>query len=102
MLVPRRECRPRLFLLTPSVSAYRSAFGQAAQRPLKALLDGGFVTAGRDPGRHRYKALHLTQRGRETEHEASELKRALLARAFAAGADADAWTRIMRTIAENA
>lgn len=76
---------------------------QAVQRPLKALLDGEFVAVSRCPGRHRYKALHLTQRGREAEHEASELKRALLAKAFAEdAADVEAWTRIMRAIAENA
>lgn len=89
-----------------SIGDLVSALGiskQAAQRPLKALLDGGFVAVSRDPGRHRYKALHLTHRGRETEHGASELKRALLAKAFAGdAADVEAWTRIMRTIAENA
>lgn len=76
---------------------------QAVQRPLKTLLDEAVVAVSRDPSRHRYKALHLTQRGREIEHEASELKRALLAKAFA-GDDAatQAWTRIMRAIAENA
>lgn len=49
-----------------SIGNLVSALGiskQAVQRPLKALLCGEFVTVSRDPGRHRYKALHLTQRG---------------------------------------
>ena len=76
---------------------------QAAQRPMRTLIGGGFVSVSRDPGRHRFKVLHLTQRGSEVEREATELKRALLEQAFAGcAADAEAWTRVMRTIAENA
>lgn len=76
---------------------------QAVQRPLKTLLEAELVATSRNPGLHRYKALHLTPLGREIEHEASELKRALLARAFGGDETArKAWTHIMRTIADNA
>jgi DNA-binding MarR family transcriptional regulator len=76
---------------------------QAAQRPIKQLMDGGYIAVKRDPDQHRSKILQLTVTGREIEHQASSRKRAVVKRAF--GKDAVArehWTRVMRVIAENA
>ena len=61
-----------------SVGELRAALGVSAQamhRPLKQLADTGMIAVSRDPTRHRYKALHLTQRGREIEDQASGAER---------------------------
>jgi DNA-binding MarR family transcriptional regulator len=76
---------------------------QAAQRPIKQLMEGGYLSVKRDPEQHRSKILQLTAKGREIEHRASSHKRAIVKRAFGNDAAArDHWTRVMRVIAENA
>jgi len=76
---------------------------QAAQRPIKQLMDGGYLSVQRDPVQHRFKILKLTAKGREIEHQASSRKRAVVKKAFGTDVAArDHWTRVMRAIAENA
>jgi DNA-binding MarR family transcriptional regulator len=76
---------------------------QAAQRPIKQLMDGGYLSAKRDPDQHRSKILLLTVKGREIEHQASSHKRAIVKKAFGNDVVArDYWTRVMRVIADNA
>jgi len=89
-----------------TVGELRASLGisaQAMHRPLKALQDAGFVATSRDPARHRYKALHLSARGRDLEHEASERERATWRAAFAAAKPgaAEAWAEIMTAVAAN-
>lgn len=90
-----------------TVGDLRSSLGisaQALHRPLKALLHEGHVAASRDPARHRYKALHLTDRGRALENDASERERAVLREALGRVDEADrrAWERVMAAVALNA
>src|SRR6187402_2288301 len=40
---------------------------QALHRPMKQLLDEGYVAVKRDPARHRFKILELTPAGRAVE-----------------------------------
>jgi DNA-binding MarR family transcriptional regulator len=76
---------------------------QAAQRPIRQLMDGGYLSVKRDPDQHRSKILQLTAKGREIEHQASSHKRAVVQKAFGNDVVArDHWTRVMRVIAENA
>lgn len=76
---------------------------QAAQRPIKQLMDGGYLSVKRDPDQHRSKILQLTVKGREIEHQASSHKRAVVKKAFANDVVArDYWTQVMRVIADNA
>ena len=90
-----------------TVGELRSALGVSAQamhRPLKQLTDGGIIAVSRDPTRHRFKALHLTARGRDLEAKASGAERRVIRDAFTcAGNDAAAgWSTVMANIAENA
>ncbi len=55
---------------------------QAANRPMRRLFEGRFVAATREPGRHRNKALHFTQLGRDVERKASDCERAVMRAAF--------------------
>ena len=77
---------------------------QAMHRPMKQLLDGGYVAVSRDPTRHRFKALHLTELGRTTEHEASARERAVMAAAFAEAGDGarPAWSAVMAAVSRHA
>jgi DNA-binding MarR family transcriptional regulator len=77
---------------------------QAMHRPLKQLQEAGLVAVTRDPTRHRFKALHLTKKGRELEHAASEAERRVMRAAFDAAGPAArrGWTKVMAIIAENA
>lgn len=76
---------------------------QAMHRPMRQLLDGGYVEMGRDPARHRYKTLALTAQGREIERRASELERQVMRQAFeqVGRVGRDAWAEVMTSIAQH-
>lgn len=73
---------------------------QALHRPMKQLLDQALVATTRDPARHRYKILSLTEAGRAVEHEASSRERQVMAAAFEqVGPEGrKAWAAVMATI----
>jgi DNA-binding MarR family transcriptional regulator len=76
---------------------------QALHRPMTQLLDAGYVTADRDPARHRFKLLGLTPAGRAVERVASGHERKVMARAFKkAGAGSQAaWSGVMAEAARD-
>jgi len=76
---------------------------QALHRPMKQLLDEGYVAVKRDPARHRFKLLELTPAGRAVERIASGHERKVMARAFKkAGAGSQAaWSAVMAEAAQN-
>lgn len=75
---------------------------QAAHRPLTHLFERGLVSCTRQPERHRFKLLALTEEGQALERTATELERQALREAFAGtdGAGQDAWMQVMRSLAE--
>ncbi len=77
---------------------------QAMHRPLKQLLDIGAVVVSRNPSRHRFKLLHLTELGRQIEKGASDRERSVMRAAFAQVGDGaqEAWLAVMAVAAENA
>ncbi len=76
---------------------------QALHRPMKQLLDEGYVAVKRDPARHRFKLLELTPAGRAIERIASGHERKVMARAFRkAGAGSQAaWSAVMAEAARD-
>ena len=78
------------------------ASNQAPHRPLSHLFEQALVQYSRDPGRHRFKLLALSEAGAALEAEATELERQTLRDAFATtDADGqDAWRRVMLALAE--
>lgn len=76
---------------------------QALHRPMKQLLDDGYVAVTRDPARHRYKILRLTPAGRAVERTASGHERKIMERAFKkAGAGSQAaWSAVMAEAARD-
>ncbi|MGM4920149.1 MarR family transcriptional regulator [Tardiphaga sp. 813_E8_N1_3] len=76
---------------------------QALHRPMKQLLDEGYVGVKRDPARHRFKILELTLAGRTVERIASGHERKIMARAFKkAGAGSQAaWSAVMAEAARD-
>ncbi|WP_286144082.1 MarR family winged helix-turn-helix transcriptional regulator [Bradyrhizobium sp. NFR13] len=76
---------------------------QALHRPMKQLLDEGYVAVKRDPARHRFKILELTPAGRAVERIASGYERKIMARAFKkAGAGSQAaWSAVMEEAARD-
>ena len=77
---------------------------QAMHRPLKQLLDIGAVEVSRNPSRHRFKLLHLTELGWQIEKGASDRERSVMRAAFARVGDGaqEAWLAVMAVAAENA
>ncbi|MES2818927.1 MAG: helix-turn-helix domain-containing protein [Pseudomonadota bacterium] len=75
---------------------------QAAHRPLAHLFERELVCYTRQPERHRFKLLALTEQGQTLEQTATELERRTLREAFACTDDAgqDAWVRVMQALAE--
>lgn len=75
---------------------------QAMNKPLNLLLKRKLVTSERSPEQHRSKLLRLTEEGKRIEHRASSHERKMMKLAFdAVGASgAEAWKKVMRTIAE--
>ena len=75
---------------------------QYLHRPLRRLVEDGYVTARRDPRDRRLKRLRLTARGRALEAQLSGEQRARLAAVFErAGPAAEAgWRRVMALLAE--
>lgn len=76
---------------------------QALHRPMKQLLDAGYIAVKRDPARHRFKLLELTAAGRAVERIASGHERKVMARAFKkAGAGSEAaWSAVMAEAARD-
>jgi len=74
---------------------------QYLHRPLRRLIEDGYVKATPDPADRRIKRLRLTARGRRLEAELSGEQRARFARVFAeAGPEAEAgWRRVMALLA---
>lgn len=77
---------------------------QALHRPMKHLLDNGYVLAERDAVEHRVKLLHLTSKGARTERAASDHERAAMGGALngMSTSDQQAWRDIMTALALNA
>lgn len=75
---------------------------QALHRPMKQLLDEGYVSVKRDPTRHRFKLLELTPAGRAIERVASGLERKIMARAFkkAGAGSQETWSAVMVATAQ--
>ncbi|PAU58504.1 MarR family winged helix-turn-helix transcriptional regulator [Pseudomonas indica] len=75
---------------------------QAAHRPLTHLFERDLVCYTREPGRHRFKLLALTERGQALEQAASELERQALRDAFARTdvQGKEAWMKVMMALAE--
>ena len=75
---------------------------QYLHRPLRRLVEDGYVTARRDARDRRLKRLRLTARGRALEAQLSGEQRARLAAVFErAGPAAEAgWRRVMALLAE--
>lgn len=75
---------------------------QALHRPLSHLFEQALVQYTREPGRHRFKLLALSETGTALEAEATELERRTLREALAT-TDTDgqeAWRRVMLALAE--
>jgi len=74
---------------------------QALNRPLRELVDGGFVERRDAPGNRRTKHLSLTRKGATLEARVSGAQRRQFAIVFrAAGRAAEAgWRRVMRELA---
>ena len=90
-----------------SVGTLRDNLGisaQALHRPLKLLMELGFVAVSRNRDHHRIKSLHLTDMGRTIEHEASEAERRVMREAFARAGKAAAvhWAEVMKIISTHA
>jgi DNA-binding MarR family transcriptional regulator len=77
---------------------------QALHRPMRQLLEGGYVRSEREPARRRFKVLTLTPRGAEAEREASDRERQVMAEAFDAAGPAarEAWLAVMAAVAQRA
>ncbi|MBD9415275.1 MarR family transcriptional regulator [Pseudomonas sp. PDM16] len=75
---------------------------QATHRPLTHLFERELVCYSRQPERHRFKLLALTEQGQVLEQAATELERRCLRDAFAAtdAAGQEAWMKIMLSLAE--
>lgn len=76
---------------------------QALHRPLSHLFEQNLVQYSREPGRHRFKLLALSEAGTALEAEATELERRTLREALG-NTDADgqdAWRQVMRALAEH-
>lgn len=74
---------------------------QAAHRPLAQLFERELVTYHREPERHRFKLLALTEQGTQMEATATEFERTRLRDAFAQ-TDAQgqqAWMAVMLALA---
>ncbi len=90
----------------PTVTGLLAILGvskQALHRPMRQLLDGGYVETARDPARHRFKILALTPAGREVEARASEHERRVMREAFdqVGRVGRDAWAEVMASIARH-
>lgn len=90
----------------PTMTSLMAILGvskQALHRPMRQLLDGGYVETMRDPARHRFKILALTPLGREVEHCASEHERRVMREAFeqVGRVGRDAWAEVMTSIARH-
>ena len=70
---------------------------QYLHRPLRQLVEDGYIEAVRDPHDRRVKRLHLTRKGQRLEERLTGEQRAQLAAVFAeAGPRAEAgWRRVM-------
>lgn len=76
---------------------------QALHRPMTHLTEQGYVQLERDPERHRYKILSLTEAGQKVESQATQHERNAMQRALArvAQASQEDWHCIMADLADN-
>ncbi len=76
---------------------------QALNRPLHLLLERKLLTSKRSPEQHRSKLLRLTEAGRRVEQKASDHERKVMREAFdrVGAPGAEAWTTVMKAIADN-
>lgn len=74
---------------------------QGLHRPLRQLIDLGYVDWEPDNQNRRIHLLHLTERGTALEKKVSDMQKNLLKRAFrSAGADKEeGWRQVMGTLA---
>jgi DNA-binding MarR family transcriptional regulator len=77
---------------------------QAVHRPMRQLLEAGYVRSERAAGRRRFKILELTERGAEVEREASGRERRVMADAFEESGPAarEAWLAVMAAVSRRA
>ncbi len=75
---------------------------QYLHKPLKKMLDLGYVKQHKDPDDRRVKRLQLSARGRKLEFELTEAQRRLFAAVFErAGVGAEKhWRRVMALLGE--
>lgn len=75
---------------------------QYLHRPLRQLIEDGYIEAVRDPQDRRVKRLRLTRKGQRLEERLTGEQRAQLAAVFAeAGPRAEAgWRRVMALLGE--
>jgi DNA-binding MarR family transcriptional regulator len=76
---------------------------QALHRPMKQLLDHGFVESMRSPTSHRHKILRLTPKGKRTEKGASDREREIMGKAFArvGKSGRESWSEVMAFVTDH-
>jgi DNA-binding MarR family transcriptional regulator len=76
---------------------------QALHRPMKQLLDQGFVQSERSQASHRHKILRLTAKGKRAEKAASDCERRIMGRAFAqvGKAGRENWSDVMAFVTDH-
>lgn len=74
---------------------------QAIHKPLKLLVNEGYVSVTRDGADKRVKRLALTDKGNELEHKLTGIQHELMLEAFhSVGPEGtDAWFKVMDTMA---
>jgi DNA-binding MarR family transcriptional regulator len=74
---------------------------QGLHRPLRQLIDSGYVDWEPDDQNRRVHLLHLTERGLALEKKVSDMQKTLLKRAFrSVGADKEeGWRQVMSKLA---
>lgn len=75
---------------------------QALHRPMSVLLERELVAYTRDPARHRFKLLALTEQGQDVEQQATNFERSAIGQALASTDEngQQAWHGVMQALAE--
>lgn len=75
---------------------------QALHRPLTQLQNDGLVLHARDPQRHRFKLLTLTDKGAEVEQQASDRERKAIGEALnrVSAEGQHGWYAVMQSLAD--
>jgi DNA-binding MarR family transcriptional regulator len=94
-------CRRNKDLALFELFAILEVSKQAANRPLRELIDRGLLRSVADPADKRTRRLRLTSAGKALEHKLSEPQRRAVCRAFvrAGKESAAAWASIMQLLA---